>query len=190
MADPAKSGAERSAKFAVYRGSAAPPLRDGIALLGDDTPSAILKGLATIVAAGARDGYSSKALFAMPGFNLGFVEFASGYPVPLHSHDADCLYHIVAGSIRLGSAELGAGDGFFVPCDVPYTYTAGTLGVQLLEFRTSNVFHTRFTSQNPNYWKRMAGIVTANRPRWLKKNNALDEAIGMPSTSSVQARAE
>lgn len=94
------------------------------------------------------------------------VWFRSFYPVVLHSHDADCLYYIVAGSIRLGSETLAAGDGFFVPADVPYTYTAGPEGVELLEFRTAEEFDIRFTSRNPAYWENTFAALAARRDAW------------------------
>ena len=47
---------------------------------------------------------------------------AVAFPCPATVHNADCLYFIVAGSLRLGSEELGPGDGFFLGVDVPYTY--------------------------------------------------------------------
>jgi quercetin dioxygenase-like cupin family protein len=69
------------------------------------------------------------------GFSLVTVDFGPGYLLPRHSHDSDCLYYIVAGSLIMGTRTLGPGDGFFLPADQPYTYRAGPQGVKLLEFR-------------------------------------------------------
>ncbi len=74
------------------------------------------------------------------GFSLVSIDFAPGYLLPRHSHSSDCLYYIVAGSIRMGRRELGPGDGFFLPADQPYAYQAGPDGVKLLEFRNSTAF--------------------------------------------------
>src|SRR5690606_20778947 len=95
-----------------------------IAHMAGVNPS-IEKGLADFQASGGADGSLTKVLFAMPGFSLVYAWFKSGYPLPLHSHNADCLYYIISGSIRLGTEDLGKGDGFFVGCDVPCAYTPG-----------------------------------------------------------------
>src|SRR4051812_39482959 len=108
----------------------------------------------------------TRYLFGGNGMSLCSVWFRSGYPVVLHSHDADCLYYIVAGSIRLGTETLEAGDGFFVPTDVPYTYTAGPEGVELLEFRTAEEFDIRFTSRNANYWGKTLAAIAGRREAW------------------------
>ena len=74
------------------------------------------------------------------GFSLVTVEFGPGYVLPRHSHSSDCLYYIVAGELRMGRRVLRAGDGFFLPADQPYAYTAGQEGVKLLEFRHRTSF--------------------------------------------------
>ena len=57
--------------------------------------------------------------------SLVHARFQAGYPLPRHSHDADCLYYVVAGEAVLGNQVLRAGDGFFVPAGAPYQYRAG-----------------------------------------------------------------
>src|SRR5262245_20895456 len=37
------------------------------------------------------------------GFSILHVWFKADYPVPRHSHDADCLYYIVSGSAVMGN---------------------------------------------------------------------------------------
>ena len=113
------------------------------------------------------DAADTRYLFGGNGMSLCSVWFRSGYPVVLHSHDADCLYYIIAGSIRLGTETLEAGDGFFVPTGVPYTYTAGPDGVELLEFRTAEEFDIRFTSGNANYWDKMLATIAGRRDFWV-----------------------
>jgi hypothetical protein len=64
----------------------------------------------------------------------------SGFPLPRLSHDADCLYYIIAGSLRLGNQTLSAGDSVMIGTDVPNTYTPGSAGVELLECWTCGTF--------------------------------------------------
>ena len=105
-------------------------------------------------------------LFGGHGMSLASVWFKSGYPVVLHSHDADCLYYIVAGSIRLGTETLEAGEGFFVPAGVPYTYVAGPEGVEILEFRTAEQFDIRFASRSATYWAKTCSTIAGRRDAW------------------------
>jgi hypothetical protein len=41
--------------------------------------------------------------------SLCWAWFKSGYVLPRHSHNADCLYYVLGGSLRLGSVWLKAG---------------------------------------------------------------------------------
>jgi hypothetical protein len=88
--------------------------------------------------AAARQGklVETRLLFANAGFSLAYASFKSGFAVILHSREADCLYYITGGSIRLGGDELGVSDGFFVLKDVPYTYVAGAEGGERSTFAT------------------------------------------------------
>jgi hypothetical protein len=117
--------------------------------------------------AGLSEGTQVKLLFSRPGFSLTWVWFKSGFPLPRHSHDADCTYFIVAGSLRIGTEELAAGDGFFVGKDVPYTYTAGPEGVELLEMRTANQFDIKLLAgSNPAWWEKALSTLVAAQDRW------------------------
>ncbi len=85
-------------------------------------------------------GASTTSLFGQGGKNgmsLVHVWFGPNFPLFRHSHPAygDCLYYVVAGELLLGKRRLGPGSGFFVPNGMPYTYTAGPAGVEVLEFR-------------------------------------------------------
>src|SRR5262245_27083896 len=99
-----------------------------------DLSPAIVEGLAGFYQQGAGGGQRVRMAYSRPGMSLTHVWFKSGYPLPLHSHTGDCLYFILAGSIRVGKDELGPGDGFFVASDVPYTYETGPNGAEVLEF--------------------------------------------------------
>ena len=88
----------------------------------------------------ATPGASTTPLFAQQtegGMNLVHVWFGPNFPLFRHSHPkyGDCLYYVVAGEVILGRRRLGPGSGFFVPNGMPYKYTAGPAGVELLEFR-------------------------------------------------------
>lgn len=77
------------------------------------------------------------------GANLVLGDFAPGFTVWRHSHSIDCLYFIVSGQANLGGQKLGPGDGFFVPANHPYGYTAGPDGVRVLEIRNGPNFDMR-----------------------------------------------
>ncbi len=86
------------------------------------------------------DGAATTSLFRQDGpdgMSLVHVWFGPNFPLFRHSHPkfGDCLYYVVAGEIILGRRHLGPGAGFFVPNGMPYKYTAGPAGVELLEFR-------------------------------------------------------
>ncbi len=86
------------------------------------------------------DRTSTTSLFAQRGPNgmsLAHVWFGANFPLFRHSHPkfGDCLYYVIAGEIVLGKRRLGPGSTFFLPNGMPYKYTAGPAGVELLEFR-------------------------------------------------------
>lgn len=127
------------------------------------------QGMAALAEAGMLEGSRLKLLYSRPGMSLTYVWFKSGYPLPLHSHSADCLYFIVSGSLKMGTEELGPGDGFFLGTDVPYAYVPGEGGVEVLEFRTSNSFDFKAIARNADYWKKAAVSLTAAREHWAEE---------------------
>jgi hypothetical protein len=124
------------------------------------------EGSAALIEAGVLEGSSVRLLFKRPGMSLTHAWFRSGFPLPRHSHDADCLYFVLAGSLRIGVEELAAGDGFFVGANVPYTYTPGRAGVEVLEFRTSDAFDIRVLAKNPAFWAKALETVNGKREAW------------------------
>ena len=108
----------------------------------------------------------TQELFVGHGMNLSSAWFKSGYPLLLHSHDADCLYYVVSGSLKMGTEEIEAGEGFLVPANTPYTYTAGPEGVEVLEFRTAETFDIRLHARAPTYWETLFGKLAKGRERW------------------------
>ncbi|HEX7752538.1 MAG TPA: cupin domain-containing protein [Novosphingobium sp.] len=125
-----------------------------------------VEGSMRLIEAGMLEGSRIKLLYSRPGMSLTWCWFKSGFPLPRHSHSADCLYYVVAGTLRLGSEELGAGDGFFLGSDVPYTYVPGENGVEVLEFRTSDRFDIRVLADSPAYWDKALATLLAARPHW------------------------
>ncbi len=116
--------------------------------------------------AGMLEGATLKVLFDVPGMSLTHVWFKSGFPLPRHTHDCDCLYYVLAGSLRIGTEVLGSGDGFFVGKDVPYAYAPGETGVELLEFRNSNDFDIKLLANNSNWWTKAVAKLERHRPEW------------------------
>lgn len=155
-----------AAPFRIYRGADAPDLHDtGRMTLAGLTPI-VEAGVGRWVGAGVGEGNVTRVLFALPHMSLTYAWFKSGFALPLHSHDADCLYYVIAGSLRLGTEELGAGDGFFVGRDVPYSYKPGPDGVELLEYRTVDSFDMKFQGRTEAYWDKVVAGMDAARPKW------------------------
>lgn len=137
----------------------------GIMQLDDLTP-AMVEGLTAFENHGASTGQQVRMAYSRPGMSLTHVWFKSGYPLPLHSHTSDCLYYILAGSIRVGSEEMGAGDGFFVGADVPYTYETGPNGAEVLEFRSTDFLNIRFMAKSASAWEKTVAKVKERREDW------------------------
>jgi hypothetical protein len=120
-----------------------------------------------LVEAGILEGSSVKLLFSRPGLSLSYAWFKSGFPLPRHSHNAECTYFIIAGSLRIGTEELGPGDGFFVGPNVPYTYTPGPDGVEVLEIRTADRFDIKLLAgKNPAYWEKALSALLVAKDSW------------------------
>jgi quercetin dioxygenase-like cupin family protein len=138
-------------------------------LLGVD--ESVKAGLASLGAGGhdPRSGGRALMLFREPGeqgMSLTLVWLKSGFVQPRHSHDGDCLYYVIGGSLQLGARTLRKGDGFFIPADAAYTYEAGPEGVEILEFRNATRFHLVFRNNEPAHWARMAQAVAAHGADW------------------------
>ena len=106
-------------------------------------------------------GVATTLLFSQPGPNgmmLAHVWFGANFPLFRHSHPkfGDCLYYVIAGEILVGKRRLGSGSGFFVPNGMPYKYTAGPAGVELLEFRAGRRRAPRTTAAT-RAWRRCRG---------------------------------
>jgi mannose-6-phosphate isomerase-like protein (cupin superfamily) len=165
-------------RFAIFRGRDATDFEKS-GLMSTVMPTQTeIEGSVAAVEAGMMEGTTVRLLFAMPGLSLTHAWFKSGFPLPRHSHNVDCLYFILAGSLRLGVETLGAGDGFFVGADVPYAYVPGEDGVEVLEFRGSNSFDIRLLANNPAYWAKAVESVTAKRGDWPEETPPSGLPIG------------
>ena len=122
----------------------------------------LLARLARLKESGLTDeglGASSRVLFGKPGedgMSLVHIWFKSGYVLPFHSHNVDCLYYVTGGELRIGSHVLRKGDGMFIPGDHAYGYEAGPEGVELLEFRNATRFNFVFGANDEGRWNRIA----------------------------------
>lgn len=153
-------------RFQIFRAKDAPGLMEAGCMTVEPYTPAQRAGMDKVLAAGFLEGDEVKVLCQLPGFSLTHVWFKEGYPLPLHSHDADCLYYIIAGSIRLGTEELGPRDSFFVPADVPYAYKPGPEGVELLEIRHANSFNFVNLAKGEAFWDKAAEQAAARREAW------------------------
>lgn len=154
------------APFRIYRAADAPSLDEMACMETVGLTPTILDGVERANAAGIEAGNIVKVLFSMPGMSLTYAWFKSGFPLPLHSHNADCLYYIIAGSLKLGTEVLNAGDGFFVGTDVPYAYRPGPEGVEVLEFRTAEKFDFRILGKTTAFWDKTVAAVEERREAW------------------------
>jgi quercetin dioxygenase-like cupin family protein len=102
------------------------------------------------------------------GFSLVKAWFGPHYVLPRHTHDADCLYYVVDGSLVMGKRVIGAGGGFFVPAGAPYAYEAGPDGVVVLEFRTRTSFDMQITGGQVDRLRQMAVVAEEHGDRWAE----------------------
>ena len=171
MADTATLGNSPGAAdgFQVFRTSTSPSLDEaGHMELVNATPE-LEAGIGEALEAGFGEGTVVKTLFSRPGFSLTYAWFKSGFPLPLHTHNADCMYYVVAGSLQLGNDTLGAGDGFFVAKHKAYRYTPGPEGVEVLEFRHAEDFDIDFLAKSAGIWSKIAGTVASRREAWASE---------------------
>ena len=108
-------------------------------MLEDDNEADVREAIGDMAKA-LNAGITETLLFAQggpDGMSLAHVWFGANLPLFRHSHPrfGDCLYYVLKGEAHLGSQVLGPGDGFFVPNGMPYKYTAGPDGVEILEYR-------------------------------------------------------
>jgi mannose-6-phosphate isomerase-like protein (cupin superfamily) len=150
----------------IFRGAEAPSLGStGAMRMAEQTP-AQREGLAKLREAGMPQGGETKVLVSVPGFSLTHVWFKKDYPLPLHSHDTDCLYYVIAGSLEYGTETLGPRDSLLIPAGAPYTYRPGPEGVELLEFRHATEFDFKNHAKNPAFYDKAVATIAANLDDW------------------------
>lgn len=122
---------------------------------------------------GLSGGNDTRVLFrdGEDGLSLVWAWFGPHHVLPRHSHDADCLYYVVAGEAHLGNRVVPAGGGFFVPADAPYAYTAGPDGIQVLEFRNAGSFDMKITESLPR-WDHIVEVARQHGDEWKQANPA------------------
>jgi len=141
---------------------------------GSDAPGfelhpSILRGLKQVRETADCGGATAMTLFSMPTLHVSYVWFKSGYPLPLHSHDADCYYLVIAGSMRVGTETLEKGDGVLIPGGAPYTVHPGEDGVEFLEMRTSPDYDTHYRAKTDTYWDRVRDTRIARKDVWAEE---------------------
>ena len=167
-----------SPPFAIYRARDAVDYAEGGPMWVEPMTEVELEGSQALTDAGFLDGAKVKLLYERPGMSLTYCWFKSGYPLPRHSHSADCLYFIMAGSLKIGTEDLGPGDGFFLGSDVPYAYVPGDKGVEVLEFRTSNHYDFKMLANNKAYWNTALANLLAAKAPWPEETPPSGVQIG------------
>jgi len=124
-----------------------------------------------VAAAGLGAGHQTKVSLRQSetegGFSLVTLWFKPDFPLPRHTHNVDCLYYVLSGSAIMGRQTLRAGDGFFVPKDAPYQYSAGPAGVEVLEIRHGvEHFDIEILDVRPENMKAMTELAQARRDEW------------------------
>lgn len=153
-------------KFEIFRAKDAPGLVEAECMSIEAMNPVQRSGIDALIAAGYLEGDDIQVLCNLPGFSLTHAWLKREYPLPLHSHDSDCLYYIVAGSLKMGTEELGARDSFFIPAGVPYSYRPGPNGVEVLEFRHATSFNFLNLAKGEQWWSKALETVTANHEAW------------------------
>lgn len=153
-------------KFQIFRAAESPGLMEAQIMNVQPFDPMQRAGMDKLVKAGVLEGEQVKVLFNVPGFSLLHVWFKKDYPLLRHTHDSDCLYYVIAGSLQLGTESLGPRDGFFVPAGTPYTYRPGDEGVEVLEFRHATQFNFINLTKGEAFYEKALDTVTANVEGW------------------------
>lgn len=171
--------AQEQPPFAIFRRADAPSLEESGIMSTAGMAEVDMGGIGETIEAGVERGYVNKVLYATPKFSLVYLWYKSGFPLPRHSHNVDCLYVVIGGSLRIGTEDLGPGDGFFVGADVPYAYTAGEKGVEVLEFRSTGTFDIKLLAGDA-FWRKTAERARSKQAAWAAEEES-------PSRIIVQA---
>ncbi|MGI4815495.1 MAG: cupin domain-containing protein [Janthinobacterium lividum] len=175
------SARPKGGQIQVFTAADAKPLEE-TGMMRMAAPPPERKPLNAVFAEAAGQATTTRVLFSTPGpggFSLVYAWLKSGFPLPRHSHDSDCVYYIIGGELTLGNKVLKGGDGFFVPADCVYAYTPGPDGVEILEFRTSSDFDFVMRSGTLPMWEHMAAICKANSENWKSETPPTRQSTGL-----------
>lgn len=164
--------AKRRPAFEVFRARDAEDFgKSGMMTEGRVLDPQVAELALTMIDEGMLDGSKLSVLYRRPGgFSLAHVWFKSGYPLPSHSHSTPCLYYILAGSLTVGTQELGPGDGFYIAANTNYIYVPGPDGVEVLEFRDKDSFDIKVRDRNPNWWVKALDRLRKVRGKWQSES--------------------
>lgn len=126
------------------------------------------KGITALVESELEKGAFVRVLFSdeAAGMSLTYAWFKKGYPLPRHSHSADCLYYIISGEMRYGTECMRAGDVMHVPAGSLYTFeTIGENGAEFIEFRTQARYDIVFKNSE-KAWARNLDDLNAHKSDW------------------------
>jgi quercetin dioxygenase-like cupin family protein len=178
VASPAKAG-----RLEIFSGGGEAVGPEAMPFEGMD--ESVMAGFGKLMASGATPGSGEtvRCLFreSQGRFSLCYAWFKSGFVLPRHSHNADCIYYIIGGELKMGTRVLRKGEGIFVPADHGYTFEAGREGVEVLEFRNAASFHMRFKGNDDAHWERVAKAYRDNAASWP------DETVP-PSDRAIPAK--
>jgi hypothetical protein len=162
------TAAPRKARMRIFRAADACEVDDKIMPM-EGLDENVLAGFRDLESHGIENGHQVRCLFreeSGTGMSLVHIWYKSGFILPQHKHNADCVYYVIAGEIHAGNAIVGQGDGLFIPKDHDYTYAAGPDGVELLEFRSAAMFNIVFNGKDSDQWTRIIAAADANADNW------------------------
>lgn len=161
-----REAASAQSRVQIFRARDAQSLDEAGNMRVASFPSETAEGVFRTIDAGVGNGSETKLLFAVPGMSLVYAWFKPNFPLPRHSHNADCLYYVLAGEMKFGTESLSPGDGVLVPSNTPYTFSTGDDGVEFLEFRTKDQFDIKILAKNKAYWDKAVKQIVANKDVW------------------------
>ena len=130
-------------------------------------------------------GYSENVLVwqgGEKGMSIVHAWFGPNLPLFRHSHSrlGDCMYYVAAGEAIMGKRQLKPGSTFFIPNGMPYKYTAGPDGVEVLEFRADGdgvdqaAPHMRIDELSLDAIQKITDTALENQDGWKVPENFSD----------------
>ncbi len=141
-------------RFQIFDGAPVAELDD--LMTPPAIPSSVIESFEPADLAFLNEGFRTEPIFCdldPSGFSLVNVRLAPDAILPAHTHEVDCLYYVLSGSIHLGRRVLGRGAGFLVPANTAYGYRAGSDGTAVLEFRHATHFGMEITETSHSRWR-------------------------------------